>query len=108
MCPNSHRPFVRSPLLVCCVLLVLPLAAFAGFASMTRKTGAKFVAPSFAKATKAIAPAPDIELASKNRLRESYGKLPLSFETNQGQTDRAVKFLSRVRGQALFLTPTEA
>jgi hypothetical protein len=36
-----------------------------------------------------------------------YGKLPLSFEANQGQTDKQVKFLSRGPGYALFLTPTE-
>ena len=27
-----------------------------------------------------------------NRLATTYGKLPLSFEANQGQTDRAVKY----------------
>ncbi len=37
---------------------------------------------------------------------EAYGKLPLSFEANQGQTDRQVKFLSRGNGYSLFLTPT--
>src|SRR5690348_15766058 len=37
-----------------------------------------------------------------------YGKLPLSFEVNQGQTTKQVKFLSRGAGYALFLTPTEA
>lgn len=30
--------------------------------------------------------------------------LPLSFEANRGQTDPAVKFLSRGDGYALFLT----
>ncbi len=44
----------------------------------------------------------------KNRLLENYGKLPLAFETNQGQTDPRVKFLSRGPGYALFLTPTDA
>jgi uncharacterized protein (TIGR03437 family) len=34
--------------------------------------------------------------------------LPLSFETNQGQTDPAVKFLSRGNGYALFLTRDSA
>ena len=34
--------------------------------------------------------------------------VPLSFEANQGQTDRVVKFLSRGDGYALFLTPSEA
>ncbi len=39
---------------------------------------------------------------------ERYGKLPLGFEANRGQTDPRVKFLSRGRGYNLFLTPTEA
>src|SRR5450631_3958924 len=34
--------------------------------------------------------------------------LPLTFEANQGQTDPAVKFLSRGDGYALFLTPDSA
>ena len=38
----------------------------------------------------------------------SYGRLPLTFEANTGQTDPAVKFLSRGPGYTLFLTPTEA
>lgn len=38
----------------------------------------------------------------------SYSKLPLTFEVNQGQSDPQVKFLSRGRGYNLFLTPTEA
>ena len=46
--------------------------------------------------------------ASQARMVESYGKLPLSFEPNHGQTDPRVKFLSRGRGYTLFLTSTEA
>jgi hypothetical protein len=38
----------------------------------------------------------------------SYGKLPLSFEANQGQSDRQVKFLSRGSGYSLFLTDSAA
>src|SRR5580658_2991469 len=34
----------------------------------------------------------------------TYGKLPIGFEANGGQTDRNVKFLSRGRGYTLFLT----
>src|SRR5437879_4297575 len=41
-------------------------------------------------------------------VRAAYGKLPLSFEANQGQTDPQVRFLSRGSGYTLFLTPTEA
>jgi hypothetical protein len=46
--------------------------------------------------------------AATLRLVESYGKLPLSFEANQGQTDGQVKFVSRGRGYTLFLTGDEA
>jgi hypothetical protein len=38
----------------------------------------------------------------------AYGRLPLSFEANQGQTDSRVRFLSRGSGYLLFLTPDEA
>jgi hypothetical protein len=46
--------------------------------------------------------------ARQTALRAAYGKLPLSFEANRGQTDAQVKFLSRGRGYSLFLTPKEA
>jgi hypothetical protein len=39
---------------------------------------------------------------------DRYGKLPLSFEANHGQTDGRVKFLSRACGYTLFLTGDEA
>jgi hypothetical protein len=38
----------------------------------------------------------------------SYGRLPLTFEPNQGQTDARVKFLSRASGSTLFVTADEA
>ena len=38
----------------------------------------------------------------------SYGKLPLSFEANQGQVGGAVQFVSRGLGYTLFLTGGEA
>ncbi len=41
-------------------------------------------------------------------LVEGYGRLPLAFEANKGQTDSQVKFLSRGAGYSLFLTPAEA
>ena len=46
--------------------------------------------------------------ATKSRVLESYGKLPLSFEANQGQVDNQVNFLARGSGYSVFLTPTEA
>ncbi len=46
--------------------------------------------------------------ASQAKVIENYGKLPLSFEANHGQTDGQVKFLSRTNGYTLFLTGDEA
>ena len=62
------------------------------------------------KAKRASAPMPAIsgtrpaETTASARLRENYGKLPLSFEANQGQTDREVRFLSRGKCYTMFLT----
>ena len=59
-------------------------------------------------AASVIAPAPlsaaKPQAAGKARAQISYAKLPLSFERNRGQTDARVKFISRGRGYALFLT----
>jgi hypothetical protein len=44
----------------------------------------------------------------RHSVLEQYGKLPLGFEANQGQTDRQVKYLSRGPGYVLLLTSTEA
>lgn len=38
----------------------------------------------------------------------NYGKLPISFEANRGQTDSRVRFLAHGRGYTLFLTSNEA
>jgi hypothetical protein len=52
------------------------------------------------------APLPDPQAQAK--ILDSYGKLPLSFEANLGQTDSQVTFLSRGSGYTLFLTADEA
>jgi len=41
---------------------------------------------------------------SQARLLSGYGKLPLTFEENQGQTDARVKFLARGSGYTVFLS----
>jgi hypothetical protein len=45
---------------------------------------------------------------AQSKIVQSYGKLPLSFEANQGQTDPHVKFLSHGADYSLFLTGDEA
>lgn len=42
------------------------------------------------------------------KIADRFGKLPLSFEVNKGQSDPSVKFLSHGPGYELFLTATDA
>ena len=49
-------------------------------------------------------PTPD----SRDLMRVAYSRMPLVFESNQGQTDSRVKFLARGAGYGLFLTANEA
>jgi len=43
-----------------------------------------------------------------SELAQSYGKLPLSFEPNRGQTEEKAQFIARGPRQALFLKSSEA
>lgn len=44
---------------------------------------------------------------AKTRALASYGKLPLSFEQNHGQTDLSARFLSHGNGYSILLTPSK-
>jgi hypothetical protein len=69
-----------------------------------------------AQAQSPQAPMPNPQLSSSATARKAvspavaanYGKLPLSFEANQGQADSRVRFISRGSGYSLFLTDTAA
>jgi hypothetical protein len=78
--PKSHRTHVR----LAPAILLLSMCA-----------GTSFGQPSSSSTNAAAA-------ASR------YGNLPLSFETNSGQTDSEVRFLSHGRGYSLFLTDSAA
>ena len=68
---------------------------------------ALIMGPSLVTASKAPSPLPARTL-SKLQAIESYGKLPLRFEANKGQTDRQVNFVARGRAYTLFLAENEA
>jgi hypothetical protein len=51
---------------------------------------------------------PPVSAARRQQLADAYGKLPLTFEANQGQTDRAFQFFARGNGYSVFLAPTES
>src|SRR5260370_11604901 len=60
-----------------------------------------------AAAAQANPPAVHADPRNSAMIVKGYGKLPLTFEANQGQTDPQVNFLSRGAGYSLFLTPDE-
>src|SRR3982074_840920 len=70
--------------------------------------------PAYATSNRA-APNPDLgalpgssapDAAARTQIKQAYGKLPISFEANRGQTDPQVDFLSRGTNYSLFLTST--
>jgi hypothetical protein len=89
--------FVGVATLLCWALL---LAVFAGRGNYV----------SAAKARRMAGPKALTAGAAKDSSRwaAAYGKLPLSFEENQGQTAREVRFVSHGSGYELFLTSQEA
>ena len=58
--------------------------------------------------TRATPPSIAVQAGNKANVLATYGRLPLAFERNQGQSDSRVAFLSRGRGYTLFLTEDEA
>ena len=86
-CANPRTPFSTRGWLMTGLLLASLLVDCAG-----------------AKAGTASAPAPAV---AAEHAAANYGKIPLSFEPNRGQTGASVKFLSRGSGYSLFLTKDE-
>jgi Beta-propeller repeat len=82
------RTNLRRRLAVCALLLPTSFALFLAAQTLTGKPTSSPVSAAPAK--------PEIFAA--------YGKLPLVFEKNLGQTDSQVKFLAHARGYTLFLT----
>lgn len=55
-----------------------------------------------------VADAAGPDAATEVNVKAEYGRLPIRFEVNQGQTDGQVKFLARGSGYSLYLTAAEA
>ena len=84
--------------LVCGVLLLATLGGARKHMAPVKAKSVKVAASGLAKTESA---------KGSSRRAEAYGKLPLSFEQNQGQTAREVRYVSRGSGYELFLTPQE-
>lgn len=60
--------------------------------------------PSASERIGKVSERPRATAAPRLNVEETYGKLPLAFEKNAGQTDARVDFVSRGKGYTLFLT----
>jgi uncharacterized protein (TIGR03437 family) len=50
----------------------------------------------------------NVDRTARARIEQTYGKLPMRFEANEGQSDARVKFMARGAGYSVFLTGDEA
>ncbi len=60
------------------------------------------------QAVASASPSRSVLPAKQAAIAQDYGKLPLSFEANQGQADPQVRFLAHGRGYSLLLTGDKA
>jgi beta-propeller repeat-containing protein len=104
---NIRRSVSTERRLLIVLLSLFSLAAGGAF-HPTPSSAASATEPASPGVLGATVEAPASSLRAMRALSDVYGHLPVSFEANNGQTDPRVKFLSRGRGNALFLTPTEA
>ncbi len=86
--------------------VVLTLAVLGACASTSSSAGhaASTSTSTHSRLSAAAAADRATESAAHKRIEEEYGRLPLAFEANAGQTDERVDFLSRGKGYTLFLT----
>ena len=91
----KRRIFTLSPW----VVVALILAAFA--VSVLRSDTASTISDGKLAESNPAGPA-------DQPIKDAYGKLPMSFERNVGQTDEAVRFMARGQGYSLFLTQRDA
>ncbi len=107
-----NSPFLTSFIMATCLLLAIgglsnlaltPLAPAFAISSPARSITTYDFNPLFSSAP--IKETQNQEV--KQQAAQAYGKLPISFEQNQGQFDHQVNFLARGKGYSLFLTQDE-
>jgi uncharacterized protein (TIGR03437 family) len=96
----------RQPDMVFSAFRALPFATAIFFLVLTGTVARRNPAPAIQKPV--VQPSQPPAKARKSVVLASYGRLPLDFEENRGQTDQQVKFLARTTGSTLFLTSTAA
>jgi hypothetical protein len=67
-----------------------------------------FAVPALSQRKSGASAGAEVSAANPSRVAVNYGRIPMSFEANRGQTDPSIEFLSRGQGYTLFLRPDEA
>jgi hypothetical protein len=75
---------------------------------MVHSGKAKLARPALSAAVAASNVPAKVTPEEARKIAEQYGRIPMSFEPNQGQSASEVKFLSRGPGYDLYLTSQEA
>jgi len=83
-------------------------ALIIGFIALPSRTSGRVMRGSRDGQTVAVSLKQSPVARSQAQSAEAHGKVEMSFEPNQGQTDEQVKFLARGAGYTVFLTATEA
>jgi len=86
----------------------LPTPAFRVMALVAAMIGWASASSASESASAAIADTTPASAVKSEKVNQQFGRLPLRFEENRGQTDGAVKYLSRNSHSTLFLTSSEA
>ncbi|HZQ68697.1 MAG TPA: SBBP repeat-containing protein [Terriglobales bacterium] len=101
MTPNQPRlRLCLSPKLACAVAVIAALVI--GVQKYSNHNDSRTPI-----ATHPSTPPRDV-MENRRRVLTEYGKLPLAFEPNLGQTDPEVKYMARGNGYVLFLTARDA
>jgi photosystem II stability/assembly factor-like uncharacterized protein len=83
-------------------LMLASLTSWLPISGLNHATAAQFLDDAGSPSTSLAKP----DQSTQAQVSDAYGRLPLSFEVNQGQLAPDVKFASHGRHQALYLTQT--
>lgn len=97
---TNQRQTATKRVVLCCGLVGLSFLAIVWFGPHQRLQAAEDILPDHQVSA--------VPTKIQPKLVASYGRLPLHFEANRGQTDARVRFLSRGAGYTIFLTADEA
>ncbi len=99
----------KSPLVRIAIRAGLPLAILVSFLTVRMQRRAHSPQSTASNQSAAsVQSATPVSSAQKEDLTRAYGRLPIAFEVNQGQTAAEVRYLAHGRGYQLLLTNQEA